>query len=158
MFSFSTITQGGHIIIFSTRVEQGSFASQSPSLVFFSAVIGTQVCLFFFLCGMDFSRRTNYFILGFLTQIIATVFAVYGTSLACAESIYAILSAPPAPLSSVAGVFMSAIGWKWAGVIWAYCIGTLLVADLLKQVILLFFSPLSFQLELSRASFFFAFV
>jgi H+-transporting ATPase len=70
----------GHLTIFVTRTK-GNFWTKKPSGILFFAVL--------------------------ITQIIATLIAVYG-------------------------LFMAPIGWKLAGLIWAYCLTWFLLEDLTK--------------------------
>ncbi len=76
------LSVAGHLTVFVARTK-GPFWSRSPSKTLFGAVV--------------------------LTQIIATLIAVYG-------------------------LFMTPLGWKWAGVVWAYCLVWLFIEDATKLV------------------------
>jgi len=75
------LSVAGHLTIFITRTRKGHFWSERPANILIAAV--------------------------FITQIIATLIAVYG-------------------------IFMPPIGWKWAGVIWLYAGAWFVVNDFIK--------------------------
>ena len=87
------LSVAGHLTIFLTRT-RGPFWSIRPAKILWIAVLGT--------------------------QIVATLFAVYG-------------------------VFMTPIGWSWAGFVWAYAIVWFLFNDRLKLLAYRFLDPVKAQ-------------
>ncbi len=90
----------------------GLHADVVQTLVYLNLSIGGHLTLFSARTrGPFWSVRPAFVLLGAVigTQLVATLIAVYGLA-------------------------MTAIGWKWAGVVWAYCLAMFLVQDLFKRL------------------------
>ena len=92
------LSVAGHLTIFLTRT-RGPFWSIRPAPILWGAVLGT--------------------------QIVATLFAVYG-------------------------VFMTPLGWKWAGFVWGYALLWFLVNDRVKLLAYRIFDPTAAPLLVKR--------
>ena len=75
-------------------------------------------------------------IAGHLTIFVTRTRRNFWTSRPSAALLLAvIITQAVATLISVYGVFMSPLGWKWAGIVWAYCLLWFLVEDMAKLMV-----------------------